>query len=422
MVFNFRTINLLSSYFASGFSAFCSICIMFIINYSSGVAFYGDLMVYLSLSTILFSFFSFGTRETVTKIMKNHNDDISVMLSGFLLDLLSSLTIIVVIYFFGEKILAFFYGSNINTSYLNKLLAAYTVFFICQSSFIGFLKCYEKIIIISFASIFQNIVKVSIIAFYIINESETQTSIISAFVMGSFGGLIFLIFGTVTSLKFKINKFSLITFMTSFGKLYNLSKLYFLASLSKFGYKNFENLLLIKFLGNEAVGVYQTLLKALSPIILLTAPIGANYQRVMMDLYIENKKEKLKNIIIKISKIVLSISSLYILIVMFMINYYLEVQEIHKIEYSFLIISVLGTLYLIQSSTWWSGNFMINHFPQLPIYTNILASILNLLIPFYALYYYGNYGLIIFSIALLVCKIPTWIIPFVVFNNYLKKS
>ena len=107
---------------------------------------------------------------------------------------------------------------------------------------------------------------------------------------------------------------------------------------------------------------------------------------------------------------------------MFMINYYLEVQEIHKIEYSFLIISVLGTLYLIQSSTWWSGNFMINHFPQLPIYTNILASILNLLIPFYALYYYGNYGLIIFSIALLVCKIPTWIIPFVVFNNYLKKS
>ena len=422
MGFDFRSINLLSSYFASGFSAFSSICIMLLINYKSGVAFYGDLMVYISLSTILFSMFSFGTRETVTKIMKDYNDDFSVLFSGLILDFFSSLIIMFVIYYFGEIILFFFYGPELDAINLTKLLALYTVFFTCQCSFTGFLKYYEKIKIISLAIIIENFIRFSIIAYYVFNEIETHVSVISAYVIGSFCGLLFLILSVMAHKNSKIKLFSYTKFIRSFNSTFNLSKLYFLSSLGKIGFKNFENLLLFKFLGSESVGIYQTLLKALSPINLLTAPVGSNYQRLMIDLYFDDKKEKLKKLIIKISKNVLFISSSYLLIVVVLINYYLEIQGINKLENALLIISILGIIYLMQSSTWWSGNFMINHFPQLPIYTNILASILNVLIPFYALYYYGNYGLIVFSIALLVCKIPTWIIPFFVFNNYLKKS
>ena len=196
------------TYFAIGLSAISSIVIMYALNHYSGVAFYGELMFYLSMSTILFTFFSFGTRETVTKTMKIHDNDLSVFLSGFILDLLSSFTVIILIYFFGVKILKLFQIFNVNLSYISNLVAFYTVFFICQSSFIGFLKYYNKLLFVNLASIFQNIINVSIIAFYIINENTTQTTIILAYVISTFFGLLFLFFSLLFFLKFKIKRFS----------------------------------------------------------------------------------------------------------------------------------------------------------------------------------------------------------------------
>ena len=160
--------------------------------------------------------------------------------------------------------------------------------------------------------------------------------------------------------------------LNSFVKLYELSKLYFWASTGKIGVKNFENILLMKFLGSEAVGIYQTLLKILNPINLMTAPIGSNYQRTMIDFYHDNKYIKLKNMIYRITKIILSITILYILFALFFVDYYLESQGIQKIEHAILSIFILGVLSILQSSTWWAGNFMICHFPELPIFTNII--------------------------------------------------
>ncbi|MFL0298753.1 lipopolysaccharide biosynthesis protein [Aquirufa novilacunae] len=420
MYFNLRHLNLFSSYFAIGFSALSSICIMYAINHYSGVAFYGDLMFYLSMSTILFTFFSFGTRETVTKILKYHDKDISVLLSGVILDLFSSFIIICIIYFFGEKILIFFQKYTANNLHISKLLAVYTVFFICQSSFIGFLKYYNKILIINLASIFQNIVNALIIGFYILNDNTTQSAIILAYVVSVFCGLLFLIFGVLIFLNFKFVKFSNKTFLNSFSKLYELSRLYFWASTGKIGVKNFENILLMKFLGSEAVGIYQTLLKILSPINLMTAPIGSNYQKIMIDYYHDNKYKKLKELIFRITKIVLMITILYIIIAMVFVDLYLDSQGIHNIEYSTILIFFLGVLSLLQSSTWWAGNFMICHFPQIPIFTNIISSILNILVPFYSLYYYGDKGMIVFLISIVMSQVPAYIVPFYLFRNYLK--
>jgi O-antigen/teichoic acid export membrane protein len=395
---------------------------MYVVNHYSGVSFYGELMFFLSISTILFSFFSFGTRETVTKIMKSHNKDISVLLSGFILDLFSSFIIILLIYFFGGRILLFFKLYNSNLFHTSKLIAIYTVFFICQSSFMGFLKYYNKLLIINIASIFQNIMNVLIVAFFILNDDATQNNLILAYVISTFCGLLGLIFGVLFFVKFKIEKFSFQTFLNSFGKLYDLSKLYFMASTAKIGVKNFENILLMKFLGSEAVGIYQTLLKLLSPISLLSAPIGANYQRTMIDFYVENKYQEQKDLIFKITKNLLIIASIYILIVMFFVDFYLDFQKIKKIEYSEVLIFLLGILSLLQTSIWWSGNFILSHLPKLPIYTNAMTSVLNILIPFYSLYFYREYGIIVFLIATVVSQTPAYIFPFVIFNKYYKNK
>ena len=160
----------------------------------------------------------------------------------------------------------------------------------------------------------------------------------------------------------------------------------------------------MKFLGSEAVGIYQTLLKILNPINLMTAPIGSNYQRTMIDFYHDNKYIKLKNMIYRITKIILSITILYILFALFFVDYYLESQGIQKIEHAILSIFILGVLSILQSSTWWAGNFMICHFPELPIFTNIITSILSIIIPYYSLLYYGHNGIIVFVFSTITKK------------------
>jgi O-antigen/teichoic acid export membrane protein len=259
-----------------------------------------------------------------------------------------------------------------------------------------------------------------IIGFYIINESATQTSIILAYVISALCGLLVLIFGVLLFLNFKIERFSLEIFLSSFRKLYQLSKLYFMASTAKIGVKNFENVLIMKFLGSEAVGIYQSFLKLLSPINLLTAPLGSNYQRKMIDFYIDNKYKKLKDLVFRITKNLLFINLVYILIVMFFVDFYFETQKIQKIEYSTLLFLLLGILSLLQTSIWWSGNFMLCHFPKMPIYTNLITSILNIVVPYYSLYYYGYNGIIIFIIASLASQAPAYFVPFFVFRKYYK--
>ena len=142
----------------------------------------------------------------------------------------------------------------------------------------------------------------------------------------------------------------------------------------------------------------------------------------MIDFYEENEFKKLKDLISRITKNLLFIATIYIFIVMFFVDFYLESQKIQKIDYSFLLIFILGILTLLQTSIWWSGNFMLCHFPKLPIYTNITTSILNILIPFYALCYFRDNGLIIFLIAIVASQAPAYIVPFYMFNIYYKKN
>ena len=281
----------------------------------------------------------------------------------------------------------------------------------------GYLKFNENLFLINMIIILESISKILLILLF---QSKISLSLVLIFI-----GLPSVIINISLIVYFLLKEYSKgkikVGFQNTFLFTLRLSSKVFAGSFLKLGFKNFDNIILSSYLGNVEVGIYQSILKLLSPISLLSTPLNTLYHSKVIKLY-DKSKEELKNFIFNKTPKIILIGLILLIILRLILPKYLLLNDIDDLNYPyssmFWFLSILSILPLI---SWWGGSCIICYDPNIPIYTNSLASFLNIILPILFLTFIDT-SVLFFVISLMIARIFTWPIILINFNKYLKYS
>ena len=175
------------------------------------------------------------------------------------------------------------------------------------------------------------------------------------------------------------------------------------------------------FLGTFEVGIYQSILKLLYPINFLTTPLNSLYHSRIIELY-DKSSIQLRKLIQRITIRVFMSGIIIFMLLWFFLPFYLKINGAVQPTYSYNLIYLgLGTLSILPLITWWGGSFILCYNPNIPIYSNSLASLVNIILPILSLKFLEN-SLVTFTYSLVFARLFTW--PIIIFSyyNYLKNS
>ena len=418
-----------------GFSYTGQICViaasliqMFLINIYLGLDKYGTLVTLISIFTLMSLITHFKTKEVttrylVTEINRKSYSQIHILKIGIFLDTLSLFIMLSLSYFVLPEFINILKIDFKNFDYI-MTFALYFGINLFQNTFIGYFQANKKFNIINSLLILQSVLLIVFICIYIIFYKFNLMHVINSLLFASL--ITTLIYGILLYLNIKQEELSVNDDKSTITKSYfSLGFKLYLGGFVKVGYVNFENPILLFFTNLETVGLYQTIKKVFIPITFIIQPYGMLTASNMINFFDSNKKTELHNLILKNSKyLILASIPIYILIFS-LTEYYLNLQLVN-IGYLngdlYKILCVLAIYSFLPLMSWWSGNFIILYKPVITIYTNLTASITNIAFPIIVMTSAGYNTLFYFVLALLVARIPTWVVSFILYFRYRSES
>ena len=387
---------------------------LFLINKYFGVETYGQLAIIMSTAGIFSSLLTARSSEAVTRFFKreelnkNFEDAKFVLFIGFIIDFITAVLLVVLIYLLSSFI-AITFLKDVNLSDELVFYSFITFFIFLRGSLMGYLQSKEMFVKINMITIVESFFKVCglLIAIYLFS-SNSLAVIIYVFLFASLISFSYTFF--IFSKSFIKEYFATeIVFNRNILREYwhfNL-KTFFSSSL-KAGNQNIDNLIIGYFLNSEVVGIYQVLKKILSPIMIIATPFSMLVYPKLIHYFETSQKDKFKHIITKVSFYILLISISYIFISHIFL---IDIFQLMDIEFTNIYnkyFSLVSMLYILTSQMWWVRAFSNTVNPNYSIYMNLFATIFQLTITILLSKYFGFIGMLISIIVMNIIILSFW--------------
>jgi O-antigen/teichoic acid export membrane protein len=388
---------------------------LFLINRYFGVKIYGQLLLIMSIVGIFSSLLTARTSEAITKFFKreelnnNYENAVFVLIIGLLIDFITASILLLITYNLADFIAIKF----LKNEHLSLMIVFYSfiIFFVfLRGTFIGYFQAKEMFIQINIITIMESFLKVLglllVIEFFKDFSLKNIIYVYLGATIGSFFYTIFIFTRSINkffkSIQIKFNKFL-------FKEYWSFNIKTFFSSSLKAGNRNIDNLLIGFFLSDEVVGIYQTLKKIISPIMIVSTPFSMLIYPKLVYYFELGERKKFIMLIMKISFYILLIGILYSIISYLFLPLIFQLMNInffgiYRIYYLLLII-----LTILVSQMWWVRIFSNVVNPSYSIYMNLFSMLYQLSISYLSVKMFGFIGLIISLIIMNIIIFIFWI-------------
>jgi O-antigen/teichoic acid export membrane protein len=405
-VFNSRfTSDLIFSYGSQGVVILASFLQLYLINLFFGLEIFGQYSIIVATVGIFSSIVTARSSEAVTRFLKreeinaNSGNAKLVIFIGIVVDTTTALLLLALSYFSSSWLAGLFLKDSI--LWFELFLYAFVVLFgFLKGTFIGVLQAKERFKIINILGVLTAILNVFFIYIATISFGNSLKSLIFAFIASSFLSTLFASFAfyyiyRLDYLRVFVNKNM---HLIKDYWVFNIKT--FMSSSLKAGNQNVENLILGFFVNAEAVGIYQTLKKLLSPVAIAVQPLSMLLYPKMIQLYETKRIDDIQRMVSKVSLCVLAIVALYGVLINISLNYILHLMEIkYQHDYLGYLIIIFFTS-AISALLWWCRIFSNTVNPAYSLCMNLLATFYQLIFVSICAYFYGLNG-VLFALLLL---------------------
>lgn len=388
--------------------------IMIIVNRRLGVESYGILISLISTFSVITAFVSSNNQSGVSRYIAIYKSaDVqtkynNVIVFGILVDILTLILIISIIYFLKTLSPSLSNKFYFNSEIFNVLVFSIP-FKILAGTFRGILIGNQKFKIQSLILILAVTVKFVLIFF---TAKDGLLPVAFSYLISDI--LIFLGF---FCFSIKYTDFNKVNWNDGYRELLYFNKLNFISSTIKSIISKADIILLNYFSNALLVGQYETTKKLFIPL----THVGPSINRIIFPKFSQysfNKNLfKVKEIILKGSKYVVLASVFYLFIVISFSDYYFDYQNL---EQNFKVMSVIGVYYLLTTSLWWGSSYFQNFDLAYTIKTNIIFLLSTIL--FYPLFLKNvDDQLFAISIAVLISYLPPYLLGVLHFYKSISK-
>jgi O-antigen/teichoic acid export membrane protein len=283
-------------------------------------------------------------------------------------------------------------------------LYSFVLFFgFIRGTIFGYFQSKEMFSFINRVTLFESVVKViALLSIIFIFHKKTLDYIIFTLIVAS---LLSFIYALILFLKHYLKEFN--TVKSSYNKdifneywIFNIKT--FTSSSLKAGNNNIDNLLIAYFLTSQSVGFYQIIKKILSPIDIIIVPFSTLVYTKLVRYFEKKEIGMFKILIFKITRYIFLFSILYILFIYFYIDDIFNIINVKTLPELNILFFLLSFFMIIKSMHWWTRVFSNVVNPNYSLYMNSFATIYQLTITVFFIYFFNIKGLIISIILLYI--------------------
>lgn len=374
---------------------------LFLINKYYGIEMFGQLMIVISIVGLVLNFVTVRNGEAVVKFLRIHeykenlNNAKFILFCGIFLDIITGIILLTLLYFSS----GFMANTFMKSEQYDTVIVIYSFIsflLLIRSSFVGFIQAKEMIVHIYIINIIDAIIKV--FGIYVCIFFLNQTSLIGII-------YIFLAATIITTL------YLFVIFYITYDKVYRDIKVIFdtavfkeylvfswktfLSSSLKAGSQNIDNLILAYFLSPMIVGLYQTMKKIVSPILMISSPFSTAVYPKLVYYFEDNRREQFIGIIKKVSIYIFLFVIGYGIITSIILENIFNLMNLEFFpkyyQYYFLILCLNMFIALL----WWGRIFSNTVNPNYSLYMNLFAFLYQICIIIVVTLLFGFYGFII---------------------------
>ncbi|MCG7531148.1 oligosaccharide flippase family protein [Psychrobium sp. MM17-31] len=418
------SIDLLSSYGTQAITILAGFIQLFLINRFYGVEIFGQFSIILATIGIFSSVVTARSSEAVTRFLKreelseNWESAKFVIVTGLLVDLLTAFLLLLLSYIVAGWFSSFFLK---DAKYaLELFLYAFVVFFgFLKGTLTGFYQAKENFIVINIFSSLTAVLNILFISIFVYFFSPTLEFLIISIVFAN--ALSWLIM----SMKFyadfqRYYKGYATTYNREiWAEYWRFNLKTFTSSSLKAGNQNIESLIIGYFVDAQAVGVYQTVKKLVSPIAIIVQPLAMLTYPKMIKSFEENNMQQSQMMILKVCKYVLLFSMAYIVLAGGFFDALLGFMSLNVVSNYFLYFLIISFTMVFASMQWWARPFSNTVNPMYSVNINLFSSFYQLLVVALCAYVWGLNGVIFALFILQLILATVW---FLLGKIYINKS
>lgn len=387
------------SYIVNLITMFSGLVLMFLINRYGSLSTYGEVSIVLAFGGILNNIITAKSNEGVVKFaikFKNNNEYNKVnqiILFSLIVDfVLASIAI-----------LLFSLSAHIASDFLLKDESKYMliVYFgvivamkLLRNALMGYLQSEQKISSINNFTLLDIVLKVFLIGFLVASSHNlTSENVIISYMIGAIITTISLFLYALPHILKLFYRYGISFCKDTYKEFYFFTKTMYLATFIRGFAADMDNIILGFFTNPQTVGIYQVVKNLISPITLISSPMGLIYYPVLNNLYEQNKINAFRS---KIKRVTTYVTIISLGILIFLIPFDMYILRYFNIEASSEIFSFFllqGLFMLIITIQWWIRIFC--NIIDIGLYLKVnIFWVLHLgLIGSLCTYLYGIYGM-----------------------------
>ena len=386
---------------------------VFIINKYFGVNIYGQITIINSTIGMFSMLITARSSEAVTRFFKreelngNYENAKFVLCIGVIIDLITAIILVAVIYFVSDLISERFLKDNQYSKHI-ILYSFITFFSFLRGSFTGYFQAKEKFELINLTLILESLIK-TILLIVIINKENALYNIIMMYLYASFFSFLFSYCIAVRNINEEYNGIKIKINTKILKEYWGFNVKTFISSSIKSGNRNIDNIILAYFLDAKIVGLYELLKKIASPLAIISSPLSSLYYPKFITLYETNDREGVFYIIKRSTLILTCLSIIYTIITTVILGFILSVTNIeNEIKYNIYYLFICMNT-IININMWWVRPFSNVVNPNYSINMNVFSTIFQLLITICVTKYYHIEGMLASLLVMNTLIILMWI-------------
>ncbi len=387
---------------------------MILINRNLGLENYGIYMIIISIVSILSNVITARGLEVVPKFYVREYEKCNYKLAkltlvlGLILDLISSIFLLLLIYFtadfFSNKFIA-----DLEYSYLIIIYSLVAIMDYLKNTPTGYFIAIKNFKVYNNLIILENFMKIISVLVCLYFFTFSLENIIYGFLVVAVivATLNYYFFIKLIDKNILINQIQKNTLFIKEYLYFNLNT--FSSSLLKAGNQNIDNLILSYFVNPASVGLYQTIKKFFVPMQFIASPFATlNYSKYIK-MYENKEYGHLKASIKNITKNVVGVSLAYGIVLIGLMPFILEFMMINNTKEIVFMESIIFISLLFLNTLWWTRTVSLTINPYYSLYWNIISLIYILCISSFLTYHFDLIGLIISICILNIMAVLYWL-------------
>jgi O-antigen/teichoic acid export membrane protein len=391
--------DLIFSYGSQGIVILAGFFQLYLINRFFGIEIFGQYSIIVATIGIFSSIVTARSSEAVTRFLKreeinaNFSNAKLVIIIGLVVDTTTAFLLLALSYFVSTWFADLFLKDS--TLWFELFLYAFVVFFgFLKGTFIGVLQAKEKFKIINALGALTATFNVVFIYIAYIAFGNSLKLLIFAFIASSFLSTLLASFVFYYIYRVDYVRVSVNINMHLIKEYWNFNIKTFLSSSLKAGNQNIESLVIGYFVSAQAVGLYQTLKKLVSPIAIAVQPLALLTYPKMIRYFEKGTVSKIQSLVVGITKFVLVFSIVFILSISMILEPIMSIMEV-EFELSYLYYFYVMCLTMVFAAMqWWARPFANTVNPMYSVNMNLFATIYQLIVLVAFTYVWGVLGAI----------------------------